>query len=70
MDLQTYLFLNKIRKKDFAYELGISCQSFYQILGGSARPGKTLSMFIEHLTDGKVTFFELRGEKKAKRPKD
>lgn len=70
MDLNTYLAKHKIRRKDFAYDLGINTSYLYQIIGGSAKCSRMLATFIEWLTDGEVTYFNMMGKHKPRKEKD
>lgn len=70
MNINMYLAKYKIKRKDFAASLGMSTKSLYQVIGGSARPSRILAMFIDHITEGEVSFYELRGERKPRKTKE
>lgn len=69
MDLQTWIAKTKVRKKDFAFELGISTQSLYRLCTGKLHPSKILANFICHLTEDEVDYKSLRGENRPRKPK-
>jgi len=54
MDLRTYLFVNKIKTKDFAKEMGKSSNFMYRISNKQVRPSVALAKAIEIKTGGKV----------------
>lgn len=72
MRLKVYLRKHKILYRSFAQDLGIAEQTFRSIMAGIRRPGLTLSLKIEELTDGEITpqqlvkDFEKAKEEKAK----
>lgn len=69
MTLYEYIEKYKVQRRYFAWQLGLNTYYFYAVIGGSVKPSKTLSLFIEHLTEGKVSYYELRGERKKRAPK-
>jgi transcriptional regulator with XRE-family HTH domain len=58
VDLQSFISEFKVKKKDFAGDLGISCGHLSKLLGGDARPSLELAIDIDGLTNGKVTPFD------------
>lgn len=55
MNLDEYLWRNKISRVDFAKELEISRSHLQQILAGSRNASIKLARKIEEITGGKVT---------------
>jgi len=59
MKLDLWLFLNKITKKDFAIQLGVSRGHLQEIVSAKRTPSIKLAKKIEEITQGKVTKEEL-----------
>lgn len=55
MDLDEYLWRNKISRTDFAVQIKISRSHLQQILSRKRNPSVKLAKKIEEITDGKVT---------------
>jgi transcriptional regulator with XRE-family HTH domain len=55
MHLRKYLREKRIPYREFAERLGVTEQSVKNIVCGTRRPGLTLALKIEKLTDGQVT---------------
>lgn len=73
MKLKEYLRKQKITYRTFAQDLGIAEQSLKTIMAGIRRPGLSLCLKIEKLTNGQITpsqlveDYERVSEEKAKR---
>ena len=59
MELDFYLFINKISQVDFARKVGISDVQLSQYVKKRKNPRLPLAVRINELTDGKVTCKEL-----------
>lgn len=55
MDLDEYLWRNKISRTDFAAKIGISRSHLQQILSKKRNPSVKLAKKIEEITEEKVT---------------
>ena len=55
MDLDEYLFRNRISQTDFAKELGVTRNHFGEIVRGRRTPSVKLAKKIEKLTKGEVS---------------
>lgn len=55
MDLDYWLFKNKITKTDFAKTLGISRGHLQGVISGKLSPSVKLAKKIEEATEGKVS---------------
>jgi DNA-binding transcriptional regulator YdaS (Cro superfamily) len=60
MEIEEYLFRNKITKTDFAKRIGVSRPHFHQMLSGKKRITAETAFKIEKETQGAVTKEELR----------
>lgn len=54
MDLRTYLFLHRIKQKEFAKELGLPQPFISMICNGKRVPKKSIKKLIEYHTRGVV----------------
>jgi hypothetical protein len=68
MDLNAYLALNRILKKDFALKLGITTRQLTRILKGEQR-SRVMALKIEEVTCGKVTRYDIKPELKGQKKK-
>ncbi len=59
MNLDEYLWRNKITKQDFANQIGISRGHIHQLINGTRSPSAKLAKKIEEATGGEVTKEEL-----------
>jgi plasmid maintenance system antidote protein VapI len=59
VDLEEYLFRNRIKKSHFAKDLGIAPGHFYAILAKRRRPSVNLALKIAKMTGGKVSKEEI-----------
>jgi len=59
MDLDYWLFKNKITKTDFARTIGISRGHLQGVISGKLKPSIKLAKKIEEATNGKVSKEEL-----------
>lgn len=70
MDLDEYLWRNKIKQKDFACKVGIQSHSLSNIVKKKVNPSLYVAMKIVQLTEGQVDYIDLLKEESLKRYKE
>lgn len=67
MDLETYLFKNRMTRIAFAKKIGVNPGYISHVIHGRYYFSKKLSSYIEEVTKGEVTFEELRKDVPARK---
>lgn len=70
MDLDFYLWKNKIKQKDFAKRLGITAANLSLLQSRAVSPSTVAALIIHLETDGEVSFVDLLKDKDRIRFKD
>jgi plasmid maintenance system antidote protein VapI len=63
MELDYYLFKNKMKIKDFAEKIGIFPHNVSRIVNRKVTPHLVIAIKIHKATDGLVSYEEMVGEK-------
>ncbi len=67
MDLKTYAASKRITLTEIAEILGIKRSHLYHMISGQKRFSKRVAAMLEDVTEGSVTYFSLRGERRPGR---
>lgn len=63
MDLNYWLFRNKIKKSKMAEDMGMHVQTIFLVISGRSTPSLFTALAIEKYTKGEVTLFDILSSK-------